>query len=86
MKTYEFKPKNICAQKITFALEEDVIHGVKFHGGCSGNAKGMANLLEGAKAGEAISRLEDITCQNRGTSCPAELAKALKEAIDAEIQ
>ncbi|MCL2637683.1 MAG: TIGR03905 family TSCPD domain-containing protein [Oscillospiraceae bacterium] len=81
MKTYEYQPKNICAQKITFALENGEIHDVKFHGGCSGFSKGMTNMLEGANAEEAIRRLEDVTCQNRGTSCPAELAKALKEAI-----
>ncbi|MDR2531611.1 MAG: TIGR03905 family TSCPD domain-containing protein [Oscillospiraceae bacterium] len=81
MKTYEFKPKNICAQKITFSLEDGLISDVKFHGGCSGNAQGISNLLEGANAEEAIKRLENISCQGRGTSCPAELAKALKEAI-----
>ncbi|MCL2697478.1 MAG: TIGR03905 family TSCPD domain-containing protein [Oscillospiraceae bacterium] len=82
MKIYEIQSKNVCAQKITFALEDGIIHDVKFHGGCSGNAKGMANLLEGADAREAIRRLENVTCQNRGTSCPAELAKGLKEAIE----
>jgi uncharacterized protein (TIGR03905 family) len=82
MKPYEYQPKNICARQITFNLDGDVIHDVKFHGGCSGFSKGVSNLLEGASAKETIPRLEDIMCQNRGTSCPAELAKALKEAIE----
>jgi len=81
MKTYEYRPKNICAQKITFALENEALHDVKFHGGCGGFSKGMTNMLEGADAKDTIRRLEGVTCQNRGTSCPAELAKALKEAI-----
>ncbi|MCL2019423.1 MAG: TIGR03905 family TSCPD domain-containing protein [Oscillospiraceae bacterium] len=82
MKTYEYKPRNICAQKITFSLDGNTISGVNFQGGCGGNTKGIAGLLEGADAREAIKRLENIQCQNRGTSCPAELAKALKEAIE----
>jgi uncharacterized protein (TIGR03905 family) len=81
MKTHEYKPKNVCAQKITFNLEGDKITDVVFHGGCGGFSKGVSNLLEGASAKEAISRLENVNCQSRGTSCPAELAKALKEAI-----
>jgi uncharacterized protein (TIGR03905 family) len=81
MKTYDYQPKHVCAQKITFALDGDTIHDVKFHGGCSGFSEGVSNLLEGVGAKEAVSRLENVMCQNRGTSCPAELAKALKEAI-----
>ncbi|MCL1823873.1 MAG: TIGR03905 family TSCPD domain-containing protein [Oscillospiraceae bacterium] len=82
MKTYEFTPKNICAQKITFSLENGVIHDVHFFGGCGGNAKGLANLLEGSDAREAVSRLENVTCGNKGTSCPAELAKALVSVLN----
>ena len=81
MKTHEYQPKGVCAQKITFTLDGDIITDVKFHGGCGGFSKGVSNLLEGASAKEAISRMENVNCQNRGTSCPAELAKALKEAL-----
>jgi uncharacterized protein (TIGR03905 family) len=84
MKTHDYQPKNVCAQKITFDLEGDTIYNVKFHGGCSGFSKGVSNLLEGASAKEAVSRMESINCQNRGTSCPAELAKALKEALETQ--
>jgi len=82
MKTYEFKPKNICAMKITFAIEEGKIFNLKFHGGCNGNAKGIANLLEGKDAKEAVRRLENVNCGNRGTSCPAQLAEALTLALN----
>ena len=82
MKTYEFQPQNVCPKKITFSLEGDVISDVLFHGGCDGNAKGISKLLEGADAHEVISRLEGINCGRRGTSCPSELAKALKQAIN----
>ena len=81
MKNYEFKPHGICAQKITFNLDGDIITDVKFHGGCNGNGTGIARLLEGSSAAEAIKRLENVSCQGRGTSCPAQLAIALKEAL-----
>jgi uncharacterized protein (TIGR03905 family) len=85
MKNYEFKPVSICARQIDFALDGDTISGVEFHGGCSGNAKGIANLLEGTDVHEAIKRLENINCQNRGTSCPAQLAIALQQALEGTL-
>ncbi|MCL2693716.1 MAG: TIGR03905 family TSCPD domain-containing protein [Oscillospiraceae bacterium] len=82
MQTYDFQPnRNVCSKRITFSIEDGVIHDVKFHGGCNGNAKGISNLLEGANIRDTINRLENVTCGDRGTSCPAELAKALKEAV-----
>jgi uncharacterized protein (TIGR03905 family) len=84
MKNYEFKTTGVCARQINFKLDGDIIHEVIFHGGCDGNAKGIANLLEGASAEETVKRLENINCQNRGTSCPAQLAIALKQAMEEE--
>ncbi|MCL2108578.1 MAG: TIGR03905 family TSCPD domain-containing protein [Oscillospiraceae bacterium] len=81
MQTYEYKPKNVCAGKITFAIDNDVITNVKFHGGCGGFSIGAANLLEGMNPKDAIKRLESVTCGNRGTSCPAQFALAVREAI-----
>ncbi|MCL2755096.1 MAG: TIGR03905 family TSCPD domain-containing protein [Oscillospiraceae bacterium] len=60
------------------------ISDVVFTGGCAGNAKGIAALVEGLSVDEVISTLEDVPCGNRGTSCPAQLALALREALDAD--
>jgi uncharacterized protein (TIGR03905 family) len=81
MKTFEFKPQNVCPQKISFSLEGETISDVHFFGGCAGNSQGISKLLEGANVKDTIDRLENIDCGRRGTSCPSELAKALKEAI-----
>ena len=58
------------------------VHDVKFQGGCSGNTQGVARLVEGMDAKEAISRMEGIRCGFKPTSCPDQLAKALKEALN----
>ena len=76
-----YKTKGVCSQEIHFELDGDVIKQVEFIGGCSGNTQGVARLVEGMKASEAISRLEGIQCGFRPTSCPDQLAKALKLAL-----
>ena len=71
-----------CSRVITFTLEDDdTISNVSFAGGCDGNAKGVATLVEGMKAKDIIAKLEHIKCGNKGTSCPAQLAFAIKDAI-----
>ena len=72
-----------CSRQIDIELEEGVIRNVTFTGGCSGNTQGVARLVEGMKVKDAIARLEGIHCGPRPTSCPDQLAKALKEAINA---
>lgn len=62
-------------------LDGDVIKNVEFVGGCSGNTQGVARLVKGMKASDAIERLEGIHCGPRPTSCPDQLAQALKQAI-----
>lgn len=76
-----YKTKGVCSKAIEFELDGDIIKSVKFIGGCDGNTKGVARLAEGMKVQDAISRLEGITCGFKSTSCPDQLAKALKEAI-----
>ena len=75
-----YKTRGVCSQAIELELDGDTIKHVKFVGGCDGNTKGVAKLVEGMKAQEAISRLEGLTCGFKSTSCPDQLAKALKEA------
>ena len=61
--------------------EDNVIRQVAFDGGCNGNTKGVAALVKGMKAAEVIDRLEHIRCGLKSTSCPDQLAKALKEIV-----
>ena len=76
-----YKTKGTCSQKIDCRLEDGKIYDVVFTGGCNGNLKGIAALVEGMDAREAISKLEGIQCGFRSTSCPDQLAKALREAL-----
>ena len=76
-----YKPTGVCSKEINIELDCDVIKSVKFTGGCSGNTQGVAALVAGMKVSDAISRLEGIRCGIRETSCPDQLAKALKQAI-----
>lgn len=76
-----YKPTGVCSKEINIELDGDVTKSVKFTGGCSGNTQGVAALVAGMKVSDAISRLEGIRCGIRETSCPDQLAKALKQAI-----
>ena len=78
--TYSYRPQGVCSQGITFDIEDNKIHSVKFLGCCAGNTQGVARLIEGMDVDEAISRLDGIQCGYRGTSCPDQLAKALRAA------
>lgn len=69
-----------CSRQIDITLEEGVIRSVVFTGGCHGNTQGIAALVRGMRIEEAIARLEGIDCRGRGTSCPDQLAKALRSA------
>lgn len=74
-----FKPSGICAMGIDFEVIDGRVHGVKYTGGCDGNHKGLTALVEGMPVEEVIERLSGITCGMRNTSCPDQLARALKE-------
>ena len=76
-----YKTKGTCSQTTAFRREDGKIYDVVFTGGCNGNLKGIAALVEGMDAREAISKLEGIQCGFRSTSCPDQLAKALREAL-----
>ena len=76
----QFKPKGVCSQLIQFDIENNKIRNVGFVGGCNGNLQGISRLVEGMDVDEAISRIEGIHCGYKSTSCPDQLAKALKEA------
>ncbi|MBP6407189.1 MAG: TIGR03905 family TSCPD domain-containing protein [Fusobacteriaceae bacterium] len=76
-----FKTSGVCAKEINFSIDSGVIKKVSFMGGCNGNLKGMGLLLEGMKVEDVISKLEGTKCGPRDTSCPDQLAKALKEYV-----
>ena len=75
-----YKTIGVCSQEIHFELDGDTIKSVEFIGGCSGNTQGIASLVKGMKVADAIARLEGIKCGFRPTSCPDQLARALKKA------
>lgn len=76
METY--KTQGTCSWSIDYEIENNIIKSVKFNGGCRGNTQGVSRLVVGRTVDEVISLLEGIECRN-GTSCPDQLAKALKE-------
>jgi uncharacterized protein (TIGR03905 family) len=69
----------VCSRQIDIETDGEVIRQVRYTGGCSGNTQGVAALVAGMKIDEAIARLEGIDCNGRGTSCPDQLARALKQ-------
>ena len=78
---YEYKTKGTCSQRILFELQDGRVHNVQFIGGCNGNLQGISKLVEGMEAEEVIRRVADIHCGMKPTSCPDQLATALKEAL-----
>lgn len=78
---YQYRTKGVCARNITFDIVDGVVANVKFEGGCNGNTQGVSRLVEGMPVEEAIRRMEGIRCGFKGTSCPDQLAQALKEAL-----
>lgn len=81
--THTYTPRGVCSRQITFDLNDGIVTGLSFLGGCNGNLQGISRLVEGLSAEEAIRRLEGIQCGFKSTSCPDQLAQALKQAINA---
>jgi uncharacterized protein (TIGR03905 family) len=75
----QFKTSGVCSRSIEFDVIDDKVTNVHFEGGCSGNSQGVAALVEGMNIEEAIHRMEGIRCGFKSTSCPDQLAKALKQ-------
>ena len=80
----DFKPQGVCSRSIHFEVKDNKLTNVTFVGGCAGNTQGIASLVVGMDVHDAISRMEGITCGFKPTSCPDQLAKALRAALDEE--
>jgi len=79
IKHIEYSPAGVCSRKIEVDVEDGIIKKVAYTGGCSGNTQGISALLVGMTVEDAIARLDGIRCGFRPTSCPDQLAKALKK-------
>lgn len=75
---YRYYTSGVCAKAIVMDIEDDILKDVVFEGGCAGNLIGIKHLIEGKTIDEIIEILQDIPCKDRGTSCPDQLAKALR--------
>lgn len=76
-----YKTSGTCSSQISFDVKDNKVYNVKFTGGCNGNLKGIGSLVEGQEVTEVIRRLEGTTCGFKNTSCPDQLAKALKSTL-----
>lgn len=81
--TISYRPRGVCSQKMTIEVEEGTVRSVHILGGCSGNLQGLSALVQGMPVDEVIGRLEGIRCGFKPTSCPDQLAQALKQARQA---
>ena len=79
--TIQYTPKGVCSRAFQIEVEEGVIRSVQVTGGCDGNLKGLSSLLKGMTVEDAIQRMEGIRCGMKPTSCPDQLAQALKTAL-----
>ena len=80
MHTITYRPRGVCSRNMEIDVEGDVIQSVRVEGGCSGNLQGIGSLLKGMTVEEAVARMEGIRCGGKPTSCPDQLAQALKQA------
>lgn len=80
---YTYMTKGTCSTKIELELEGNVVHNVKFTGGCNGNLQAIPKLVEGLTVEEVEERIAGISCNGRGTSCGDQLAKACRAALEA---
>lgn len=75
---FTYRTNGVCSRNIYIEIEDGIVKSVKFEGGCNGNTKGISSLVEGMKVEDVIKRLEGIKCGFKATSCPDQLAEALK--------
>ena len=79
--TIDYKTKGTCSSRMLIEVEDGVVKSLQVTGGCNGNLQGLSKLVAGMKVGDDISRLGGIRCGFKPTSCPDQLAQALKQSI-----
>ena len=79
--TITYRPKGVCSRLMRVEVEAGIIRQVEVQGGCSGNLQGISRLLVGMPVQQAIERMEGVRCGGKPTSCPDQLAKALRQAL-----
>ena len=77
--TYTYRPRGVCSQLMEIETEDNKIVSLRVMGGCDGNLQGISRLVAGMEIDDAIERMEGIRCGRKDTSCPDQLAQALKE-------
>ena len=82
MEHISYSPRGVCSRHIDIDIEDGIIRKVTFTGGCAGNTQGVARLLVGMEVKEAIQRLDGICCGMNPTSCPDQVAQALRHYLD----
>lgn len=80
---FSYRPKGVCSQNMEIEIEDGKIKSLEVMGGCSGNLQGISRLVQGMDVDDVITRLEGVRCGFKNTSCPDQLAKALKECREA---
>lgn len=81
METYTYTTKGVCSREINISIEDGILTKVSFKSGCNGNLQGISRLVEGMPVELVIEKLNGIDCGGKGTSCPDQLTKALKEIL-----
>ena len=77
--TYTYRPRGVCSQYMELEVEDGILRSFRVLGGCDGNLQGIARLVAGMPVDEVIARLDGIRCGGKPTSCPDQLARALKQ-------
>lgn len=78
---FQYRPRGVCSQLMEIEIEDGVLQKLTVYGGCDGNLKGISRLVAGMKVEDVIARLEGVTCGRKSTSCPDQLAQALKQCL-----
>ncbi len=81
--TYTFNPTGVCSKRYTIDVEDGIIKNIEIEGGCSGNLAGISSILRGMEIDHVIERFEGVRCGFRPTSCPDQIARALKAIKEA---
>lgn len=78
--TIDYQPRGVCSRRMCIEVEDGIVKSLQVQGGCHGNLQGISRLVEGMKVEDVIARMEGIRCGHKPTSCPDQLAQALKQS------